>query len=388
MRALIGLSFSMVLAAMSSQALACGPRAAHAKAAGPGCARVWMDRNLRLNDVMTVGTHNSYKQAISPRLYALIRAGHPAADAIDYHHPTLTAQLDDGARGLELDVAYDPLGGRFAHPIGPKLTGEAPPSDFDQVMAKPGFKVMHIQDIDFRSSCLTFVICLRTIKAWSDAHPDHIPILISINAKDDKSPVPGGVDALKFDTAAYDALDAEVRSVLAPKDLITPDDVQGRYPTLREAVTHDNWPTLGASRGKILFALDEDPPKVAAYRGPRKSLEGRVMFINTDETSPAAAYLTLNEALTDTAHIIRDVKANFLVRTRADADTVEARKNDVRRRDLALTSGAQYVSTDYRHSETRFSAYEVRLPASKIAVCNPQRRPERCDGLEMEPNPQ
>ena len=57
-------------------------------------------------------------------------------------------------------------------------------------MAKPGFKVMHVQDIDFRSSCLTFVDCLRVIKAWSDAHPDHSPILITLNAKDDKSPRP------------------------------------------------------------------------------------------------------------------------------------------------------------------------------------------------------
>ena len=43
-------------------------------------------------------------------------------------------------------------------------------------LAKPGFKVMHIPDFDFRSTCTRFVACLQTVKAWSDAHPDHIPI--------------------------------------------------------------------------------------------------------------------------------------------------------------------------------------------------------------------
>ena len=98
-----------------------------------------------------------------------------------------------------------------------------------------------------------------------------------------------------------------------------------------------------AARGKFILALDEGSEKVALYRGNRKSLEGRVMFVNAPEDSPAAAYLTLNEALTDTERITADVRQGFLVRTRADADTVEARANDTRRRDAALGSGAQYI---------------------------------------------
>ncbi len=343
-----------------------------------------MDRNLHLNDLMTVGTHNSYKQAITPKLFAMISKAAPkAAPTIEYHHPALNVQLDDGARGLELDVVYDPQGGRFAHPLGPTLAGEPVAADYATVMSRPGYKVLHVQDIDFRSSCLTFIECLTVIRDWSRAHPDHTPILITMNAKDDASPVPGGPAALKFDEAAYSALDAEIRSVFRPGEVITPDMVQGRWPTLRDAVLHNGWPTLGASRGKVLFALDEDPAKVAVYRGARRSLEGRMVFINTDEASPAAAYLTLNEA-SDVARISADVKAGYLVRTRADADTVEARAGDTRRREAALVSGAQYVSTDYRHPEPRFSAYQVRLPDGAITVCNPRRAPERCAGLPVE----
>ena len=81
------------------------------------------------------------------------------------------------------------------------------------------------------------------------------------------------------------------------------------------------WPLLGQARGKVFLALDEDAHKVALYRGSRRSLEGRAMFVNTDEASPAAAYLTLNDPLGEQARIARAVADGYLVRTRADADT-------------------------------------------------------------------
>jgi len=385
MNRIIPVLIALLLATPAFAAPACDLSAPDAAQAGAGCARAWMDANLHLNDILVVGTHNSYKQAIDPKIMALIASRSPQiAASIDYSHIPLDQQLDDGARALELDVAYDPKGGLFAHPLGPLLTGVALPAGYSDIMMKPGFKVMHAQDFDFVSSCVTFVSCLQIIKAWSQAHPDHVPILITLNAKDD-SPVAIGTQALKFDTAAFDALDAEIASVFSPAELITPDQVQGDYPTLREAVLEHGWPTLGAARGKFLFALDEDEPKISLYRAGRKSLEGRMMFVNAPEDSPAAAYLTLNEALTDTAHITKDVKAGFLVRTRADADTVEARKNDTARREAALASGAQYVSTDYMEPDARFGPYQVRLPGAAIALCNQQRAPERCAGLAVEP---
>src|SRR6185295_7337831 len=199
----------------------------------------------------------------------------------------------------------------YAHPAGAAMTGLAVPDDYVAIMMKPGFKVMHVQDVDYHSVCTTFVECLLELKAWSVAHPEHVPILISLNAKDDEISMPGSVTPLKFDTAAFDALDAEILSVFSKDELVTPGQVQGTYPTLRDAVLQHGWPSLGASRGKFVFALDEDGQKIAAYQGGRKSLEGRVMFVNAPEDSPAAAYLTLNEALTDTAHITADVQLGY-----------------------------------------------------------------------------
>ncbi|WP_051330663.1 phosphatidylinositol-specific phospholipase C1-like protein [Niveispirillum irakense] len=353
--------------------------------APPSFAADGLDSHLRLNQIVTIGTHNSYKQALSPQELALIASRNPkGAASIDYGHRSLTEQLNAGVRQVELDFYHDPEGGRFAAPKGPALVGRALPEGFAGPMRAPGLKVFHIPDIDPYSLCQPFTACMAEIRRWSDDHPDHVPLLIMINAKQDASPVPGGTGALPFDAAAFDNVDREIRSVLPPEKLITPDDVQGAYPTLRDAVRAGNWPTLAKARGKIWFALDEGPQVVALYRGARRSLEGRVMFINTDENSPAAAYITLNDPLADAARIRAAVAAGLVVRTRADADTVEARNNDTGPRDAALAGGAQYVSTDYIWPDPRFTDYQVRLPGGAVALCNPVSAPGACGGRPVE----
>ena len=335
-----------------------------------GCTRAAVDA-LKMNQLQTMGTHNSYKMAIAPKEMANVRARNPkAADTLDYSHEKLTDQLNDGARQLELDFVYDPQGGRYMNPLGRKMAPDTTPYDLSP-LAKPGLKVMHVPDIDYRSVCPLLVDCFREIRAWSKAHPDHVPILIIFNLKQDQLKVPGAVPLLPFDAKAMDAVDAEIRSVFKPGEIVTPDMVQGRHRTLREAVLAGAWPTLKQARGKFILAMDESPAVVAVYRGNRKSLEGRMMFVNIDEASPAAGYITLNEPIKEHARIQAAVKSGIIVRTRADADTWEARRNDTAPREAAFTSGANYVSTDYRHPDTRFSAYEARLPDGLIARPNP-----------------
>jgi len=384
MRVVTGAVTALLFFAAPACAADCNLAAPDAKAAGEGCATAWMDKNLHLNDIVTVGTHNSYKAAIPDKIMALIRLGSArSAVGLDYSHIPLKDQLDDGARAIEIDVVYDPKGGLYADPAGAGMTGEVMPEPWKAEMALPGYKVLHVQDIDFHAVCITFVDCLNDLKTWSKAHPDHVPILVTMNVKDDSIPMPASVTPLKFDAAAADALDAEVLSVFSKDELITPDQVQGGAPTLRDGVLQHGWPALGETRGKFLFALDESGEKITTYVGGRKSLEGRVFFVNTGENAPQAAYLTLNET-SDIPRIAEDVQKNFLVRTRADADTIEARRNDTARRDKALASGAQYISTDYMHPDSRFSPYQARMPQGVIAACNPQRHPERCAGLAVE----
>jgi hypothetical protein len=352
------------------------------------CSQDWIDSHLRMNQLQLIGTHNSYKLALPDDELAAHRAVDAAgADSIDYAHRPLAEQLDRGLRSLELDVYPDPQGGRYLQPPGAHRRGYAQSPWIlaeRQKMQRPGFKVMHLADIDFRSSCLTLQDCLTIVREWSQAHPRHLPILITLNAKDGRGGA-GAMQPLPFDAAAFDALDAEIRAALPDDLLLTPDQVQGAHPTLRDAVRTDGWPLLAQARGKVFLALDEDARKVALYRGARRSLEGRAMFVNSDEASPAAAYLTLNDPLGDQARITRAVAAGYLVRTRADADTREARSSDTRRREAAFRSGAQYVSTDYPWPDQRWGDYRVTFPSdAPYARLNPADGNPKCPSLILE----
>lgn len=377
----------LALAAPASME-ACQPLAEDVRAAGgDACARSWMDATLRMNDLAAVGTHNSYKLAIPAEELEALVAANSGALGLDYAHRPLAEQLDAGARQIEIDVLNDPQGGRYAHPLsalGRKGAGAPVSAVFAQTMARPGFKTLHMPDVDFRSSCLTFVACLQEISLWSRARPDHAPILIMLNAKTGRPSTPGGVTLLDFDARAWDALDAEIRLVFDAEHLITPDQVRGEHATLREGVLAGGWPTLGQARGKVFFALDEGPEKVASYTAGHPSLKGRAMFVNTDEASSVAAYLTLNDPVEQQARIRAAVRQGFIVRTRADADTREAREGDVVRRSAALASGAQYVSTDYLWADPRFPDYQVRLPGGAAVTCNVVRLERRCDDLAVE----
>lgn len=324
----------------------------------------------RMSDIQTIGSHNSYKLAIPPRELALLEAQAPQwALALDYAHIPITEQLDLGMRQVELDVFYDPEGGRYADPLAPKLVD----NDFDTTdLDQPGFKVLHVQDVDPRSSCALFIQCLSEIKTWSEENPDHVPILILINAKQVPIELPGATLPLKFDGAAFDELDAEIRSVFEGDALISPDTIRGNAPTLRDAVLGDGWASLDQSRGKVFFALDEGPDVIDVYRRGLASLDGLAMFVNSsDATASDAAYFTINDPVTDAEKIAARVQQGFIVRTRADADTREARTGDRTRLDAALASGAHYVSTDYYQPRTEWSDYVAQLPAGDTVRTNP-----------------
>lgn len=331
--------------------------------------------NLAMNNIQAVGSHNSYKLAIpAPEFKLIQRYNERSAMTLDYYHIPLTEQLELGLRQLELDIVYDPKGGRFADPLLPAQTAglaDAVPYN-NENMHKPGFKVLHAQDIDVRSNCDTWKICLTEIKAWSDSNPQHIPILIMFNAKTGGSAYPGVEAALDFDAQAFADLDQEILSIFPPHKLITPDLVRGDANTLREAVLTKGWPKLADVRGRVFFALDEGEEKVEIYSRGQSSLQGLPVFVNSvSELADHAAYFTMNNPQQDQARIQAAVKAGFIVRTRADANTMEARDNSTQRREEAFSSGAQYISTDYYLPRLDFSDYSVSLLGGAPARCNP-----------------
>lgn len=350
--------------------------------------------SLQLNDIQVLGTHNSYKAAIDSSLMTILKEQRPElARALEYAHPPLQQQLNAGLRNLELDVYHDPEGGRYATPYGPQLVeGEdlppGPPYDPKGRMETPGFKVLHIQDLDFRSNCLTFQQCLRTVKQWSDAHPAHLPVVITLNAKDDTLDLAQATPPLPFDSTAFDALDAEIRAVFSEDGVLRPDDVRGDHETLEAAVRAEAWPTLDAVRGTVLFVLDQSGRKLEAYRQGHPSLRGRMMFADAPEGTPEAAVRIVNEPIEKGDRIRRLVEAGYLVRTRADAGTVEARRDDSRRKEAAFASGAHVVTTDYfRPDPAMGTDYQVSLPGGEPGRCNPVTAPNHCERSQIVDRP-
>jgi hypothetical protein len=94
-----------------------------------------------------------------------------------------------------------------------------------------------------------------------------------------------------------------------------------------------------------------------------------------------------NAPLGNEAAIRELVEQGFLVRTRADAGTLEARADDPTRREAALGSGAQYVSTDYEEPDARpeFNGYTVAIPDGQPGRCNPVNAPPGCRNHALEP---
>ena len=330
--------------------------------------------DLPLNMVQIIGSHNSYKQAIDPPLFNMIRyMDQSAARSLEYTHVSLSEQLSMGLRNLEIDLYADAHGGKYAHPKGLRWEGrrkKAYPYDPRGEMKEPGFKIMHIQDIDFRSNCLTLRACLQELKAWSDEHPNHVPVFITMNVKDNT--IPGLTRPEKFTSAVFDRLDSALRAGLGDDKLLIPDNIRGDSSTLEKAVLNGGWPLLSEARGKFVFILDETGKKQQAYIARHPSLRGRVLFVNAPPGTPEAAFLIINDPIRDMAKIRECVRKGYIVRTRADEGTIEARRNDPRRFRAACTSGAQIISTDYYLASSLFpSEYVIRFDQGGYVRENP-----------------
>ncbi len=73
------------------------------------------------------------------------------------------------------------------------------------------------------------------------------------------------------------------------------------------------------------------------------------------------------------------VGQGYMVRTRTDADTKEGRSGSRVRRDHAMASGAQILSTDYPKAEpAKWTGYSVSFADGAMARCNPVAKNAEC----------
>ena len=307
------------------------------------------NNSLRMNQVQVLGSHNSYHVAPTAAPWTGVAEW-------QYTHDPLDVQFEsEGIRQIELDVYADPT----------------------------GIRVLHVPDVDFGTTCVLWVDCLRVVKGWSDAHPRHMPITILTELNDTSYGLPTPI--LPWTGPAMDQLDAEIRSVFPAKDVITPDSVRGHHATLAEAVTTDGWPTIDSVRGKVMFVMDNGGSYRDTYTAGHPTLEGREIFTNSDVGRPDAAFIKLNDPIGDSAKIRSVVAAGYVTRTRADADTHEARDNNTVPRDAAIASGAQWVSTDFEVPGRAYGQpYFVAIPGGTPARCNPINAPSWCTSGQIE----
>lgn len=246
---------------------------------------------------------------------------------------------------------------------------------YSDALKEPGLKTLHVADVDFRSSCPTFRLCLQQMRSWSDANPRHSPVFVLIEPKFGAlaAGVPGAAKLDPFDAKAFAEMDASITEIIGREKVVAPDDLRGRHETLEKAALAGAWPTVGRSRGKFVFLMIVPGMNLATFKpylDGRPNLEGRMAFVQGEPGMAHAAFAMVDNALTRGDEIRDLVKSGRLVRTRSDIDTYEARRNDVKRRDAALASGAQIISTDYPWAPNIFGNHYAVRPFDDGFRCN------------------
>jgi hypothetical protein len=346
---------------------------------------------VRMNQIQTINTHNSYKRETSEAeqnaFDALIQRPDNYDNSLAYSHASLTRQFDDqDVRGIELDLFPDPQGGLYAEPLVRRNLGLGPLPD--PAWRQPGIKVMHIADADYNTTCVLLTACLREVKRWSDANAGHVPLFVMLELKQsDRNLVAlGGVTAPPWDATRLDELDQEILSVFDRDELVTPDDIRRRGLTLDQSVARYGWPTLDRTRGKVMFFFN-NLGSTSPYSEGHPNLEDRVGFVNAPPGEPNAAYRGRDEVLQLFDEIQGLVSRNYIVRTRSDLPLSTVRSGDTTLLEAGLASGAQIISTDFPAvgMAARYgSDFVARLPERLPARCNPVNAPPGCRSDRLE----
>ena len=95
------------------------------------------------------------------------------------------------------------------------------------------------------------------------------------------------------------------------------------------------------------------------------------MFVYSEPGTPEAAFVICNDPFSDYARIQQCVNQGYIVRSRCDGETVQARSGDYSQMHKAMDSWAQIISTDYYKPDDRagtkgWSNYQVKFPNGEI----------------------
>jgi hypothetical protein len=328
-----------------------------------------VDENLRLNQYKVLASHNSYKKNPDKKVIIFLSKFKKQLGAsndpeqMDYGHIPLPQQFDEfNIRGIEIDVNYDPKGGLYRKRKVNKLICGLRQKVKDPLMKQPGFKVLHIADVDYETNYLTFKQVLTELKNWSNAHPNHTPIFVNIESKGFNPGDESGFlrflgfkRALRFGEQAFIDLDKEILEILSADIIFKPMDLKANFPTIKERLNEQGWPLLNDCLGKFIFILEGDNQEL--YQ--QKSID-RPMFVYSQPNGDNTAFVVKNDPIGHEQEI-ESLTGKYIVRTRSDAGTLEARANDYTRFNAAVKSGAQIISTDYYKADSRIGTFQIKL---------------------------
>ena len=299
---------------------------------------------VKFNELAFLGTHNSYQLlATAPKraydkVLQLITFG-SKGDKLGFEMDTLTTQLENGIRNLEIDIETVDDG------------------------KNTSFIVTHDPVFDNVSSCYDFAKALEEIRLWSDNNPDHLPITIIIEPKSDVASLNNMKD---FSLEYANALGETIKNVLGDT-LLTPAQMMRDYRSFEEMRMADDWLTLKETLGKVMVLL-HDCDVTEDYIAQDETIKSLPIFpmlrfedINKSYTS----FILENDPENATQNNPTSIGAyNVIVRTRADSfpDFSDER--------YAYTNscGSHIITTDYPPRTVRqdehthsFAGYTVKL---------------------------
>jgi hypothetical protein len=329
--------------------------------------------SIRLNDIRILASHNSYKRKPDERVIRFLqkfkkRLGNELdPQRMNYGHVSLSEQFSNYAiRGIELDIYNDPHGGHYEKRRINFFIRGLKQHTRDSLMRKPGFKVLHIADVDYESNYRTLSEALQEVRIWSKNNPAHVPIFINLELKD-TAPADysrflrniGFKRAIPFDSLAYLQIDEQIKHIFGTERLLTPAMLRDTFATTYERLNTIGWPRLNAVLGKVIIIFDG---KGDSYK---KYTHENLVFIYGNTNDAETAFVIRNNPIGNEKEI-STLTNTYIVRTRTDVETMQARMNDYTMFEAALNSNAQILSTDYYAPDIQIGEYRVSIDAFKI----------------------
>lgn len=289
--------------------------------------------NPKITQLQYLSTHNSYKKKMPSLLYGVAKTYSNAASINmhqQYHHSTLTNQLNNGIRGLELDVRYQ----------------------FDN------FYVYHIPVTDGRTNNPIWKTTLEELLLWSVRNPDHTMINIIIEMKNDSRLF--NPSYKKLNQELLNEFDKTIAYTLGHNKIVTPNILMNGYDNLQQMVEENGWPTFHQTAGKFMFLLHYHEEYTDQYISIDPTLSTQIMtpMIESKYLDKYIEYAAVLLHNTPEIDVISElIQNNYLVRTRMDINII----HDTKRASDAILSGAQIITTDLEKSRilplTDYNAY-------------------------------